>query len=101
MVSIRKPEITRIVHEVLGKEATPAYKILQGLFALNTREDLDAEVVRDLEDLYGELEKANNAVAVRLLSLEMQAYLNTHRVHYRERQRMFDILGFKYRPNRV
>ena len=101
VVSIQKPEIARIVQEVFRKYPTPAYRILQGLFTLSTREDLDDEVVSDLERLYDELDKANNAVAVRLLSLEMQAYLNTHHVRYQERQKMFSILGFKYRPNRV
>ena len=101
VVSIRKPEIGRIVYEVCHREPTPAYEILGALFDLSTTEDVDREVVTGLEHLYARLDKANNAVAVRILSLEMQGYLNTHRVQFQQRQRMFGILGFKYRPNRV
>ena len=101
VVSIRKPEIARIVHEVFSKEPTPAYEILQVLFDLSTSEVIDHHVVKGLEHLYTKLDKANNAVAVRLLSLEMQRYLNTHRVQFQQRQKMFAILGFKYRPNRI
>ena len=101
VVSIRKPEIARIVHEVFSKEPTPAYEILQALFDLSTSEVIDHHVVTGLDHLYTKLDKANNAVAVRLLSLEMQRYLNTHRVQFQQRQKMFSILGFKYRPNRI
>ena len=101
VVSIRKPEISRIVHEVFRKEQTPAYEILQALFDLSTSEVVDRDVVTGLEHLYTKLDKANNAVAVRILSIEMQRYLNTHRVQFQQRQRMFAILGFKYRPNRI
>ena len=99
--SIQKPEIYRIVADVFQRERTPAYEILQVLFELATTEDVDGDLVMVLEQLYRKLKKTNNAVAARILSLEMQGYLNTHKVQFRQRQRMFRILGFKYRPNRV
>ena len=101
VISIQKPEISRIVSSVFQSESTPAYEVLQALFELATTEDVDGRLVNLLERSYAKLDRANNAVAVRILSLEMQGYLNTHHVHQRQRQRMFSILGLKYRPNRV
>lgn len=101
VAAIRKPEITRIVTEVFRREPTPAYYILHALFELATTNEVDSGLVTALDQLHDKLDKANNAVALRVLSLEMQGYLNTHRIEYRQRQRMFRILGLKYRPNRV
>ena len=100
VISIQKPEVVRIVGEVFQQSPTPAYGLLQAFFTLKTREELDRNVVARLERLHTDLTKTNNVVAMRVLSLEMQSYLNTHSVHYQERQKMFEILGFKYRPNR-
>ena len=101
VASIRKPEITRIVSEVFRRDPTPAYEILHALFELTTTKEVDSDLVVALDQLHARLERTNNVVALRILSLEMQAYLNTHRIEYRQRQRMFRLLGLKYRPNRV
>ena len=100
VAAIRKPEISRIVSEVVRRQPTPAYEILHALFELTTTNEVDSDLVTALDQLHARLDKAHNAVALRILSLEMQGYLNTHRIEYRQRQRMFRLLGLKYRPNR-
>ena len=99
VVSIRKPEVSRVVKEVFGRTPTPGYRLLYALFLMATRENFEGDAVSELSRVHAELKKRNNAVAMRLLSLEMQSYLNTHSVQHQERHRMFSILEIKYRPS--
>ena len=100
VITIRKPEVSRIVADVCRQSDTPAYGLLRALFLMATREEFGDGAVSQVARIYGEMKKSNNVVAMRLLSLEMQSYLSTHNVQHRERHRMFSILGIKYRPNR-
>ena len=99
--SIGKAELAKIVREIVRSRATTAYELVGTLFSFHTVESIDEQWVdRIVRSLKG-YKKDGNEVARRVVSLETQMYLNTHRVKPGLRQRLYRELGLVYRPNRA
>ena len=99
VVSIRKPELLEIVEKVYQKKNTPAYDLLYTLFILDTSEELSSQNVEEITNIIDKFKKNNNTVAHRFISLSLQHYANTHQIHHSLREKIFNALRIRYRPN--
>ena len=99
VVSIRKPELLEIVEKMYQEKNTPAYDLLYTLFLLGTSENLSSQNVENITDTIDKFEKSNNTVAHRFISLSLQQYANTHQIHRSLREKIFNALKIRYRPN--
>lgn len=90
---IQKRELEEIVIDICDKENTPAYDLIDFFFVLRTATKLQDENVEKLKTLLKKFAKDRNEIAERLLSFDMQIYLNTHDVNYRLRQKICEALG--------
>ena len=93
VVSIRKPELLEIVESSFPRKNTPAYDLLHILFLLETSDKLDSRSVKKIVEISRKFENSQNAVAKRLLSLSVQYYANTHKIHHRLRAKLFHALN--------
>ena len=87
------PEISDIVNEVVQKKLTPAYELIGYFNHLDSVEKLTDEVKRELESL---LKKHNDYFFQRVLSLETQYYMNTHRSDASIEQSVCSMLNIDY-----
>lgn len=92
---LRSDKLVEPVSELAGKMRTPAYDIVEFLVRISQR-GMDSASVRTL---LKEFEGTRNHWAEMTISLQVQHYLNTHKVPFRERQRIFELLGLRYIPN--
>lgn len=99
LISIRKPELRKVVDTMCQENDTPAYDLLRILFILETSENLSEQSVKQITDTFIRFDGNQNTVAMRLLSLWIQHYANTHEINYRLRDKLFNALGLNYRPN--
>lgn len=99
LISIRKPELQKVVDAMCRENGTPAYDLLRILFILETSESLSTQSVKQITDTFSKFEGNRNTVPKRLLSLWLQHYANTHEINYRLREKLFDALGLSYQPN--
>jgi hypothetical protein len=93
--SLRSDKLVEPISELAGKIRTPAYDIVEFLVRISQRGIDSASVKTLLKDF----ERSKNHWAEMTISMHVQHYLNTHKVHFRERQRIFELLGLKYIPN--
>jgi len=93
--SLRSDKLLEPIAEISKKKRTPAYDIVEFLVRISQKGLDSASVMTLITDF----EKSKNYWAERTLSFHVQQYLNTHRVLFRERQRIFEMLGLKYIPN--
>lgn len=99
VTSIRKPELAEVMTDVRRKEDTPAYDLIDYFFGLGTAKTLRKKDVDKMSKLIKKLDKQQNEVARRLLSIMTQDYLNKHNVKYELRRRTYRELRVGYRPN--
>ena len=93
--SLRSDKLVEPATELAGKVRTPAYDIVEFLVRISQKE-IDSASVRTL---LKEFDRTKNHWAELTISMHVQHYLNTHKVHFKERQRIFELLGLKYVPN--
>ena len=98
-VTIGKAELRSVVEGVVEARGTAAYKVLGTFFALGTADAVDMKLVNHIVAALDTQHKERNRVVRRLISLETQFYLNTHRVKHKLRQRLYESLGVPYKPN--
>ena len=98
-VTIGKAELRSVVERVVKAKGTAAYKALGTFFALGTANTVDMNLVNHIVAALDTQHKERNRVVRRLISLETQFYLNTHRVKHKLRQRLYESLGVPYKPN--
>lgn len=79
------------------RKSTPAYELINYLVS-SSQNGIDIERIRSLLAKYN---KSRNYWAERVLSHYVQIYLNTHRVNYKDRQKLFTALDLKYLPNKI
>ena len=79
-----------------SKKSTPAYELITYLVSSSQRE-IDVSYVKSLLIGYN---KTKNHWAKKTLSYYVQNYLNTHKVKYSDRQKLFSALELKYLPNK-
>ena len=91
--SINVPEIREIIHEVVEQKSTPAYDLIGYFNHLDSVEELTNEVKRELETL---LKKHDDFFFQRVLSLETQYYMNTHRSDAPIEQSVCSLLKIRY-----
>lgn len=99
-ISIGQFELEEIVHEVCkGKDST-AYWLMFWIYKLNSAEIFDDKICKILVNAIHECSQDRNEVVKRLISLEIQLYLNSHRVDFNIRQTICESLKIEYLPNR-
>ena len=91
--SINVPEIREIIHEVVEQKSTPAYDLIGYFNHLDSVEELTNGVKQELETL---LKKHDDFFFQKVLSLETQHYMNTHRSKARIAQSVCSLLNIKY-----
>ena len=94
--SINIPEIREVVGEVVEQKSTPAYDLIGYFNHLDSVKELTNGVKRDLETL---LKKHDDFFIQKVLSLETQYYMNTHRCKARIAQSVCSVLNIKYFHN--
>ena len=97
--SIGKKELEAVVDEVVREKGTTAYELIGVLYSLRAAEEVEKPLVDRVVRLLRAYKRRKNRIARRLISLEVQRYLNTHWVDERLRSRLFGGLGLVYRPN--
>ncbi len=93
--ALNKPEIQPLVKEVVAKNNTPAYELIEYFLWLDTIEQFSS---KDREKLQSLWDKHLYPFFQRVISLRTQRYLNTHRVHEPIEQSVCSLLGIRYRP---
>ena len=96
--SINVPEIREIIKKVVLDKSTPAYDLIGYFNHLDSVEKLTNGVKQELENL---LKKHDNSFLKRVLSIETQHYMNTHRSNARIEQSVCSMLGIRYSYNRL
>ena len=91
--SINVPGIREVVNEVVQQKSTPAYDLIGYFNHLDSVEALTNGIRRDLEDL---LKRHDDSFLQRVLSLETQYYMNTHRSPARIEQSVCALLKIRY-----
>lgn len=94
--AINVPEIREIIHEIVAQKLTPAYDLIGYFNHLDSVQELTNGVKQELEIL---LKKHDDFFLQRVLSLETQYYMNTHRSKARIAQSVCSVLGIKYIHN--
>lgn len=97
--SMGKRELEAVVNEVVQDKGTMAYDLIGAFYALRSAEEVDKPLVDRLVRLLKGCKRKKNRIARRLISLEVQQYLNTHWVSEKLRNRLFGALELVYRPN--
>jgi TIR domain len=96
--SISSEKIISELNSISEKNNTPAYKLISYLVELFQT----GINFTDFEKLVFEFDTTKNYWAKRSLSYYVQNYLNTHKVPFQERQKIFSALGIKkYKPNKI
>lgn len=94
--SINSDKLLEGILELSRDRLSPSYSIIAFLVSMYQK-NIDTEL---LEKLYTRFEDEKNFWALKTLSYYVQNFLNTHRVKFETRQKVFSILGLKYLPNR-
>ena len=91
--SINVPGIRGVVNEVVQQKSTPAYDLIGYFNHLDSVEKLTNSIRQDLEEL---LKRHDDFFLQRVLSLETQYYMNTHRSPARIEQSVCSLLNIEY-----
>lgn len=91
--SINVPEIKEVVNEVVQTVGTPAYDLIGYFNHLYSEEELTIQAKQELEAL---LKQHDDIFFHRVLSLETQYYMNTHRSDHVVEQSICSLLGLDY-----
>jgi hypothetical protein len=94
--SISSDKLVTSMEILTDRKNTPAYEMI-GFLASLSQDGIDAKQVKALVSKY---DKSKNYWAKKTLSHYIQNHLNTHHVGFRDRQKITEILGIKYLPNR-
>jgi hypothetical protein len=95
--SINSEKLSEPMIILQEEKNTPAYDIISFIFKLN-QGGID---VREVKSLIAEYDKSKNYWAKKTLSHYIQGYMNTHRLVFSDRQKVYKLLGLeKYVPNR-
>ena len=92
--SINVPEIKEVVNEVVQKAGTPAYDLIGYFNRLYSGEELTISIKQELEALLKQHD--DDIFFHRVLSLETQYYINTHRSDRVIEQSICSLLGIDY-----
>jgi hypothetical protein len=95
--AITAEKLTESMFVLSEKKLTPAYELINHLVS-SSQDGIDVDHVRKLLSKYN---KSKNYWAERVLSHYVQMYLNTHKVNYKDRQKLFTALDLKYLPNKA
>ncbi len=91
--SINVPGIRGVVNEVVQQKSTPAYDLIGYFNHLDSVQELTNGIRQDLEEL---LNRHDDFFLQRVLSLETQYYMNTHRSPARIEQSVCALLNIRY-----
>ena len=99
-ISIGQAELVGVVKKVCRENDTTAYWLMFWIYRLNSAEQLDDEISQVLIRAIRKCSRDKNEVVKRLISLEVQFYLNSHHVDFDLRQKICKSLEIDYIPNR-
>lgn len=95
--AVTAEKLTESMFVLSEKKSTPAYELINHL-ASSSQDGIDIDRVRNLLAKYN---RSKNYWAERVLSHYVQIYLNTHKVNFKDRQKLFNALDLKYLPNKI
>jgi len=95
--AVTAEKLTESMFVLSERKSTPAYELINHL-ASSSQDGIDIDRVRNLLAKYN---KSKNYWAERVLSHYIQIYLNTHKVNFKDRQKLFNALDLKYLPNKI
>lgn len=98
-VSVGKKELRGVIRGAVRRRGTVAYEMIGVFYALGAAESVSEALVNEIVRFLRRCDREHNRIAWRLVSLETQRYLNTHRVKPRLRQRLYAELKLTYHPN--
>ena len=93
--AINVPDIRVLVESVVSEHDTPAYDLIGYFATLSSARVLSERERRSLAAL---LSRHDDMFVRRVVSLQTQRYLNTHRSSRSVEQAIYSLLGLKYRP---
>ena len=94
-MALTTDKISSIQEEISSTENTVAFDFFNIFFHLN----YNGINFTFIEKYYKKFDKSQNFWAQGVLSLLVKGYLETHHVDFKERQKLYDLFKFKYRPN--
>ncbi len=94
--SISSDKLITSLEVLVDRKKTPAYEMIGFLVSLS-QDGIDARQVKALISRYN---KSKNYWGEKTLSHYIQNHLNTHHVDFKDRQKISEILGIKYLPNK-
>ena len=94
-MALTTDKISSIQEEISSTENTVAFDFFNIFFHLN----YNGINFTFIERYYKKFDKSQNFWAQGVLSLLVKGYLETHHVDFKERQKLYDLFKFKYRPN--
>lgn len=95
--AINKPELRDIVINLVSQKDTPAYHLIKYFYLLDTSENFDDKLKKELEFMTKKYTKDNSLFINRTISIRTLHYEKTHKVKEQYRQSIFSNLGIKYK----
>lgn len=95
--AVASEKLTSPMSVLAEKNQTPAYELIDYIISSSQ----DGAKVDRVKRLFAKYQKSKNYWAEKVLSYYVQAYLNTHKVNYQDRQKLFKVLDIKYLPNKI
>lgn len=95
--AVASEKLTYPMSVLAEKNQTPAYELIDYIISSSQ----DGAKVDHVKKLFARYQKSKNYWAEKVLSYYVQAYLNTHKVNYQDRQKLFKVLDLKYLPNKI
>ena len=87
-------DIRPVVEDVIERKRTPAYDIIGYFGLLDGADELTETIKRELDTLW---ERHDDPFVRRVLSMRTQFYMNTHRSNTRVEQKIYSLLGIRYK----
>jgi hypothetical protein len=95
--ALNSEKLTQPLNDLVSKKSTPAFSMINYLVQ-TSQNGVDFE---HFSGLYKDFDQTKNHWAKRTLSYYVQSYLNVHKVNFKTRQKIYQVLGInKYIPNR-
>jgi hypothetical protein len=94
-MAIGSEKLIEIIDQIAQENAYPSYELISLLTQIE-HNPINVELVKTLKLKY---KKDKNWWALQTLSYYLQLYMNTHRIDFRTKQQLCDLLGLKNIPN--
>ena len=96
--AINIPEIRSEIRNVVAKNKTPSYDLVEYFSHLDSAERISKTTCSELKRLF---KKHNNPFLGTVLSIRTQQYINSHKSKEKFEQKICSILGIEYSPRNL